>query len=225
MQSGSKMLNLKANMFMTAKSGVLIQGVLWLLFWLGPAFHLFEADSRWAHNFALSLVFITVGSALHFQRISCGFVAVVASFLTIPTFLGFISGINATYVASVLLILNVLLFLLEKRKKIELVNPAPRLRAWLKIHQSTFAYLGLAHMPLIFFLVRWSNPLEFSGYLPLEHEISTSVFNFMLLILTVLGIMERYVKKIGRLQVALIGFTWSILMVAIPMISIGLLGQ
>src|SRR5512136_949408 len=116
---------------MTTRSGLLIQGILWLLFWLGPAFHLFEADSRWAHNFALALVFITVGSASNFQKISCELVAVIASFLTIPTFLGYISGTNATYIATVLLALNLLLYLAERGRKTELVNPAPRLRAWL----------------------------------------------------------------------------------------------
>jgi hypothetical protein len=210
---------------MTTKSGLLIQGALWLFFWLGPAFHLFEADSRWAHNFALALVFITVGSASNFQKISCELVAVITSFLTIPTFLGYISGISATYIAASLLILNLLLYLAERGRKVELVNPAPRLRAWLKIHQLTFAYLGLAHMPLIFFLMRWYNPSVFYTYLPLEHEISTSSFNLMLLPLTVFGIMERYVRKIGKLQVSLIGFTWSMLMIVVPLISIVFLGQ
>lgn len=210
---------------MTTRSGLLIQGVLWLVFWLGPAFHLFEADSRWAHNFALALVFITVGSASNFQKISCELVAVIASFLTIPTFLGYISGINATYIAASLLILNLLLYLAERRRKVELLNPAPRLRAWLKIHQLNLAYLGLAHMPLIFFIVRWYNPSAFYAYLPLEHEISTSSFNLMLLPLTIFGMMERYVRKIGKLQVSLIGFTWSMLMIVVPLISITFLGQ
>ncbi|MCJ7632109.1 hypothetical protein MUP77_06910 [Candidatus Bathyarchaeota archaeon] len=218
-------MNFKANRLMTTRTGLLILGVLWLIFWLGPAFHLFEADSRWAHNFALAMVFITVGSASNFQKISCELVAVIASFLTIPTFLGYISGINATYIAAALLISNLLLYLMERRRKIEILNPAPRLKAWLKIHQLTFAYLGLAHMPLIFFFIRWYNPLEFYGYLPLEHEISTSSFNLMLLPFTVFGIMERYVRKIGKLQVSLIGFTWSMLMIVVPMMSIVLLGQ
>ena len=210
---------------MTTRSGLLILGVLWLFFWVGPAFHLFEVDSRWAHNFALSLVFITVGAASNFQKISCELVAVIASFLTIPTFLGYISGISATYIAAALLILNFLFYLAERRRKIELINPAPRLRAWLKIHQLTFAYLGLAHMPLIFFLIRWYNPSAFYTYLPLEHESSTSSFNLMLLPLTVFGIMERYVRTIGKLQTSLIGFTWSLLMIIVPLISIAFLGQ
>jgi uncharacterized iron-regulated membrane protein len=150
---------------------------------------------------------------------------VIASFLTIPTFLGYISGMSATCIAVVLLTGTFLLYLVERRTKTELINPAPRLRAWLKIHQLTFAYLGLAHMPLIFFLIRWTHPSAFYTYLPLEHEISTSLFNIMLLPLTVFGIMERYVKTIGKLQTAFIGFSWSLLMVVVPLISIVFLGQ
>lgn len=222
---GLTILYLKLNKFMTVRSGVLMLGVSWLLFWLGPAFHLFEADSRWAHNFAIPLVFITVGLASNFRKISCESVAVISSFLTIPTFLGFISGISAAYFASALLILSVLLYLAERKRKIEIINPNPRLRAWLKIHEMTFAYLGLAHMSLIFFLVRWLNPSLFYRYLPVEHEISTSLFNLMLPVLAVFGTMERYVKKIGKVEISLIGFTWSLLMVALPLLSIALLGQ
>ncbi len=219
------MENFKANRFLTTRAGILIQGVLWLIFWIAPAFHLFEGDSRWAHNFALPLVFITVGSASNFKKISCELTAIIASFLTIPVFLGYISGISSTYIATILLILNLLLYLVERGRKVELLVPAPRLRAWLKIHLLTFAYLGLAHMPLIFFLVRWNNPSVFSTYLPVEYEISTSSFNLMLLPLTVFGIMERYVKKVGKLQVSLIGFTWSMVMILVPLISIFFLGQ
>lgn len=218
-------LNIKPNKLMTTRSGLLILGVLWLFFWIGPAFHLFEVDSRWAHNFTLPLVFITVGAASHFKKISCELIAVISSFLTIPTFLGYISGINATYIAAVLLTLTFLFYLAERRRKNELINPVPRLRAWLKIHQLTFAYLGLAHMPLIFFLIRWNNPLAFDTYLPLEQEISTSLFNIMLLPLIVFGIMERYVRTIGKLQTSFIGFIWSLLMVVVPLISIAFLGQ
>jgi len=173
----------------------------------------------------MSLVFMTLGYAATFHKISCEFVAVLASFLTIPTFLGFLSGLTATYIALLLLVLDIVLCLVERDRKTELVNPRPRLKAWLKIHELNLAYLGVAHMPLIFFLMRWAYPGAFSTYLPLEHEISTSIFNMMLLILCLLGIMERYVGRSGRFRVSTIGFVWGMLMIAAPLLSIGLLGQ
>jgi hypothetical protein len=80
-------------------------------------------------------------------------------------------------------------------------------------------------MPLIFFLVRWFNPGPFTTYLPIEHEPPTSIFNLMLLILTPLALMEKYVKQIGPLQVSRISFTWAILMVVFPLLSITILGK
>jgi hypothetical protein len=80
-------------------------------------------------------------------------------------------------------------------------------------------------MPLLFFLVRWINPESFLNYLPVEHESSTSIFNFMIFILTPLAMMERYVKKIGQFSVSKIGFIWTMLMIIIPLISIAVLGE
>jgi hypothetical protein len=51
------------NKVMTAGNGILIMGIAWLLFWLGPAFFLFREDPRWGHNFAIPITFITAGLA------------------------------------------------------------------------------------------------------------------------------------------------------------------
>jgi hypothetical protein len=80
-------------------------------------------------------------------------------------------------------------------------------------------------MPLIFYLVRWTNPDAFAQFIPPEHEISTGIFNAMLIPLVILAILERFVKKIGIFQVAKAGFIWVVLMIALPLISIKLLGQ
>jgi len=219
-------MNPKLDEFMTTGYGILIQGIAWLVFWvISPAFKLYEADPRWAHNFAMAIVFITVGLTYRFRKLSCQLVAVFASFLTIPTFLAFWSGIEATSMAGTLLIITIILYLIERRRNIELLNPRPRLKAWLRIHFLNFAYIGLAHMPLIFFLVRWYNPQPFLMYLPVESRIadlSTAVFNLMFLLLTPLAAMERYVKKVGRLDVSKLGFFWAMLMMAMPLIIIAM---
>ena len=209
---------------MTVGTGVLVQGVLWFIFWIGPAYGLYVADPRWAHNFAMSTVFITVGLAYHFRKLSCQFVGVFASFLSIPTFLAFWSGIEATFVGGILVIVTIALYLIERRREVELLNPRPRLKVWLKIHFLNFAYIGLAHMPLIFFLIRWFNPQPFLSYLPVENRIAdlpTDVFNLMLLVLMPFAVMERYVKTIGKVNVSKAGFFWTMLMIVVPLIIIG----
>jgi len=211
--------------YMNSGNGILMLGILWLIFWLLPAFFLFEEDPRWGHNFAIPIIFIIVGLAYNINKISCQLIAVIASYITIPTFLGFWAWDTATIVASFLTIGLILLYIIERNRKTELVNPNQRLKAWLKIHSMTFAYIGLVHMPLIFFFVRWFNPDPFLHYLPIEHHVSTSIFNALLFVLTIFAIMERNIKKIGRLNIPKVGFIWSILMVIIPIIAINILGE
>lgn len=210
---------------MSSANGILIQGVAWLIFWLGPAFFLFREDPRWGHNFAIPIFFIIVGIAFHFRKISCQLVAVVSVFFIVPTLLAFWSWSTATGIAIGFLGLMIILYLAERGRESELIHPNPRLNAWLKIHLMTFAYIGLAHMSLIFFLVRWSNPDAFSMYLPAEHHISTSIFNAMLFIMVILAIIERFIKKWGRFTVQKIGFVWAMLMMILPIIAIKTLGE
>lgn len=210
---------------MTAGNGILILGVAWLLFWLGPAFFLFEKDPRWGHNFALPITFITVGLATRTRIISCQLSAVISAFFIVPTLLAFWSWDIATMIASVFLVIFLILYAIEKGRETELIDPNPRLKAWLKIHLLTFAYLGLAHMTLIFYLIRWSNPEAFTDFLPAEHEISTSIFNAMFLLLVPVAILERFVKNVGSFQVTKVGFIWAMLMIIIPILSISMLGQ
>jgi len=210
---------------MTAGNGILIMGIAWLLFWLGPAFFLFREDPRWGHNFAIPITFITAGLASNTRIISCQLVAVTSAFFIVPTLLSFWSWAIATMISGGLLGIFLILYFIETRREKELIVPNTRLRTWLKIHLLTFAYIGLAHMSLIFYLVRWTNPDAFAQFLPPEHEISTSVFNAMLIPLVILAILERFVKKIGIFRVANAGFIWAVLMMVIPLFSINLLGQ
>jgi hypothetical protein len=127
---------------------------------------------------------------------------------------------SATLAATIMLAATIILYLIERIRKTEIITPSTRSRAWLKVHIINFAYLGLAHMPLIFFVGRWHHQEGFTQYLPIELETSTIVFNAMLLILAILGITERYTKSIGRFQVTKIGFAWAILMIIIPLLLI-----
>jgi hypothetical protein len=201
--------------FMTAGNGILILGLAWLLFWLG----------RWGHNFALPITFITVGLASHTRILSCQLAAVMSAFIIVPTLLAFWPWNIATMIAGAFLALFLLLYFIERGKETGIIDPDPRLKAWLNIHLLTFAYLGLAHMTLIFYLVRWGNPGAFTDFLPTEHDPSTSIFNAMLLLLAILAILERFVKKVGSFQVAKAGFIWAMLMLIIPILSISILGH
>lgn len=211
--------------WMTTGTGIFFLGVAWLVFWLGPAFHLYQTDPRWAHNFAFALIFITVGIASLRPSIATGIIAVIASFATIPTELAFWSGLTATVIESLFLVLVIIIAVVEWRRKAPLLTLGPRSGAWLKIHLLVFSYLGIAHMTFVFFMNRWLNPLPYMQYLPVEHEYSTTIFNVMVLVLVVIAIGGRYTKNIGKYDVQRAGFYWATLMLLIPLASIGLFGQ
>jgi hypothetical protein len=216
-------LKLDKNKLMTTGTGILIIGVLWLLFWIGPAFFLFKEDTRWGHNFAIPMVFMIVGLASHLRTIACDLIAVISAFVvTIPTLLALWSWETATLLSIVFFVIIIFLSLIE-RKVGEVINPGPRLKIWLKIHLLNFSYLGLLHMPLIFFISRWSNPGPFLTYLPVEHDIPTTIFNALLFVLVPLAVMERYVKTLGGYAVSKMGFIWSMLMIIIPLIVINII--
>ncbi|VVB86513.1 Uncharacterised protein [uncultured archaeon] len=206
---------------MTAGNGILLIGIAWLIFWLGPAYPLFEKDPRWGHNFVIPIIFITVGLAYNSKKISCQLAAVLSSFIvTIPTLLAIWPWNISLLVASGFLVIVIIFYLAEKLRGIEIFNPNPRLKAWLSIHLLNFSYIGIGHMSLIFFVSRWSNPDPFLGNLPVEHDIPTSIFNAMLFILIPFAVMERYVKTLGRFAVSKICFLWSMLMIIIPLLFI-----
>ncbi|MCL7412724.1 MAG: hypothetical protein M8353_03785 [ANME-2 cluster archaeon] len=204
----------------TTNTGILILGLLWLVFWLGPAYSTFLTDSRWGHNFALPLTFITVGMAYHFRMISCQLVAVIAVFLMVPGHLAFWPWHIATSIAAALFVSLLILYGIERGRETELLQPNRRLRSWLRLHLMTFAYIGLAHIPLTFFLVRWANFESFADYLPVEQSVPIAIFNAMLIILVLLAIMERFVMKVGMFEVAKLGFVWSMLMIVIPLLTV-----
>ena len=59
----------------------------------------------------------------------------------------------------------------------------------------------------------------------MEHEYSTTIFNAMVLILMVLAIAGQYMKEIRGFRLQRVGFYWAVLMLIIPLASIGIFGQ
>jgi hypothetical protein len=211
--------------WMTTGTGIFLLGVAWLLFWLGPAFPLYEKDPRWAHNFAFALILIMVGIAYYRPSVSTWIISMIASFITIPTELAYWSGMTATIIELALLALLLIVVAAEWQLKRPLLTPDAKSGFWLKIHLPVLTYLGIAHMPFVFFMVRWTYSAPYLTYLPVEHEYSTTIFNVMILVLMVLAIAERYVKDIRGFSVTRTGFYWAVLMLIIPLASIGIFGQ
>jgi hypothetical protein len=110
------LMKLQIEKVMTSGNGILILGVAWLLFWLGPAFFHFERDPRWGHNFALPITFITVGLAVHIKMISCQMAAVIGAFFIVPTLLAFWPWDIATMISGAFLLIFFILYLMERER-------------------------------------------------------------------------------------------------------------
>jgi hypothetical protein len=218
-------MKFEAGRWMTAGTGIFLLGLAWLIFWLGPAFHLYDADPRWAHNFAFALVFIIVGFASFHPSVATGVISLFASFITIPAELAYWSGTVATLMEIVLLGAIILIVTAEWKLKRPLVVAGPKAGSWLKIHLPVLSYIGIAHMPLIFFMVRWINAAPYLTHLPVEHEYSTTIFNAMVIILMMFAIAGHYVKEIRGFSLQRAGFYWAVLMLIVPLASIGIFGQ
>lgn len=132
---------------------------------------------------------------------------------------------TATVIEAVLLVLVVRAAMAEWWKKGPLVVPGPRAGLWVRIHLPVFSALGIAHMPFISFMSRWVNGIPYLQYLPIEHEYSTTIFNAMLLVLVIIAIAGQYAKNVGRFSIPRAGFIWSVLMLLVPLASIGILGS
>lgn len=181
--------------WMTTGTGFLLLGAAWLLFWLGPAFHLYEADPRWARTFAFALVVITLGISSLFPTVATGVISLVASFIIIPAGLAFLLGTAATIVPALLLTVSVVVTIAEHRLDRVPVSAGPRQGSWLGAH------------------------------LPADHGSSTTLSHAMLPVPVLVAITGQYAVGARSARVKRAGFAWALCMLFVPLASIAVPGQ
>ncbi len=208
-------------------TGLILTGLFWLYFWIFQWFPYFLEDPRWAHNFAYPIVLITVGLAYHGKKLSTDIVAVISSFMIIPTETGVISGLSATYLVSALLVILLVLLIVERNRTEELLFLQHRWRRWIKQHMIIFAFLFLMHMAFIYWFSRafFGEPAPMN--LPSEPPFdpihwSTASFNILVLPLGVIGMAERFRGTLRRTVTSKrLGYWWTLIII---IIGISLLG-
>ena len=96
--------------------------------------------------------------------------------------------------------LTIIDMIIERKRETDLLQPASRRFAfWLKGHVLRFAFVMLAHLALISFLVR----LPLGTY---ETDLVTKVFDAALIPIAILGLLDGAVKKLGSISVPQLGF-------------------
>jgi hypothetical protein len=203
-----------ADRYLNAGSALVLMGATWLYLWAGPWRAAYISDPRWGHNYAEALAFLTVGLAAWNGRLVSDVLALVSALLIVPVSLELWPVPVTAVLAGVLAILVVVDMVVERGRENDLLQPANRrLAFWLKRHLLRFALFMLAHMALIYFIVR----LPYGTY---EDELVTKVYDAMLLVFVVLAMLEGAVKKLSGIPTPLLSFFWGI---AMMLVSLGLL--
>jgi hypothetical protein len=146
--------------------GLLLMGILYLIFWISPlTYESFTTDPRWTHNWAYSLIIITIGASFYHKTILSRFIAMVQGVLMPLTASGAFNPTFMTLVALLLLSLWIVVFLIERQRNAPLLEQrvSQRTKNWIVMHSLIVCWMLMAHMGLVFFF----------GRLPFEDQLDT----------------------------------------------------
>ena len=186
--------------------GLVIMGLAYILWWFaGPwAWEAFISDPRWAHNWAYAIIIFNVGLAWYHKTPVSRIIAMIQSFMLPITASGSFNTIICTIITVIILIAWIVVVLIEKSKQKTILEEkfSKRGKLWSNMHTLIIAWILIAHMGLMFFIVRL--PLEadlmsydnHAGYLanlpPESLELATWTFDIGLFIWASVVLWEQY---------------------------------
>lgn len=201
---------LKPNKYLVGPGlGLIIMGFAYVLWWFaGPwAWEALSGDPRWAHNWAYAIIILNVGLAWYHKSPISRIIVMIQAFILPVTASGSFNTIILSIICMILFgIWSVVVILERKRDKIFLQDKfSERGLLWANMHTLIVAWILIAHMGLMFFIVRL--PLEgqlmgygiknHAGYLanlpPESHEIATWAFDIGLFVWGIAVIREQYI--------------------------------
>jgi len=141
-------------------------GIMYLIFWVSPlTYESFTTDPRWTHNWAYSLIIITIGASFYHKSILSRFVAMIQGMLMPLTASGAFNPTIMTIASLLLLSLWVIIFIIERRRNASLLEQrvSQRTMHWIVMHSLIICWMLMAHMGLVFFF----------GRLPFEAQLDT----------------------------------------------------
>jgi hypothetical protein len=146
------------------------------------------------------------------RRFLSDLLAFIASLLVIPAALELLPHPVTAIAGGVLGALIIVDLLAERGRKDDWAAPRNRrLTFWLKRHTTRFALLMLAHVALIYYVVR----LPAGTY---ETDVVTMVFNAMLVVYVLLALMEGAVQALWGASVARLSFFWGMLTIVVSLL-------
>ena len=186
--------------------GLAILGLSYILWWFaGPwAWEAFFTDPRWAHNWAYAIIIFNVGLAWFHKSSLSRTLAMIQSFMMPITGSGSINTTLCTMISAIIFAVWGIVVILEKiqGKNLFEANMKKRTLLWLNMHTLVIAWLLIAHMSLMFFIVRlplegqlytYSNHAGYLANLPPESlEFATWTFDIGLFIWAAVVLWEQF---------------------------------
>jgi hypothetical protein len=193
----------KQNKLVGPGLGLVIMGASYLVWWL-IFIEYAIMDPRWTHNIAYALIILNVGFAWYHKTPLSRIIAMVQSFMLPITGSGSFNTVICTIIISILLGIWIIIVVIEKRKGKNFMGEklSPRGWNWACTHTMIIAWLLIAHMGLMFFIVRL--PLEahlfgfgeYTGYLmhlpPEGYEFATWAYDIGLFVLISVILWEQF---------------------------------
>lgn len=180
---------------------VLIGG-LWLYLWVFQWYAAYLSDPRWGHNYLEAAAFLVAGLAYFNRRLISHLLSLIAATMIVPVSLELLPHSTTPIVGAALIVLTFVDILVERARATDLAQPSNRrLRFFLERHVPRFTYVMLAHLALIYFLVR----LPAGTY---ETDLVTKVYDAALIPLAILALLEGTVNRLGAIPVPQLSFFW-----------------
>ncbi|MFC1956187.1 hypothetical protein ACFLWZ_06720 [Chloroflexota bacterium] len=161
--------------YLNGGTALVVMGILWLYLWVFPWYSNYIAEPHWGHNYSEAIAFLAIGLAYYHRRVLTFILAFLTTVLVIPASLELGSPVINIFTAAILLVLMIIDMIAERGRQRDLLQPSSApLTFWLKRHLPRFSYIMLAHMALIYFLVRWPSATW-------ERDWTTRIFDGILL--------------------------------------------
>jgi hypothetical protein len=187
-------------------TGLTVMGFAYILWWFaGPwAWESIAMDPRWAHNWAFAIIIFNVGLAWYHKSPLSRLLAMIQSFMLPITASGSFNTTICTLITAIIFLFWFIIMLIEKRKNINFLQEklTERGKMWLNMHTLIIAWILIAHMGLVFFIVRFplelplyqiSNQAGFLSNLPPEGlEFATWTYDIGLFVFLIVVLWEQY---------------------------------
>ena len=185
--------------------GLLVMGLAYLVFWLMPfTIETYLEENRWAHNWAFSIIILTVGAAWYQKSAVSRSIAVVQAFMLPVTASGSFNTLYCSLATVAIAAVWGVVVAVERLRKKPFLQDAMEKRSWnwANMHAMIICWLLIAHMAFVFFVTRVPQEagllggaprLGFLTNLPPEaHDFATWFFNITILVWAVLAIAEQF---------------------------------